>query len=330
MGFRMKTKRHRKSISQGTLRIRSVPFGARTLAAFVVTVLAAELLVGFLVKKGVILSPSLEDYVEKNARFIQKERPRIWVLGNSTLENSVDPEAFNQAIGTKAFISPHGGATIDGSIAMFEYYLEKTQLTPETVVFLLSQDDFNPNGARAIRSKTYQNRTWQKPFLARVSQIHNISESAPIQIRNALQKLKHGKLIEDSFAPSRKETEHLETLTKDYALSLKAFSHIPRLKKQYRIPRIYVAFVPVTNWFRTWHEEHVPGYSFIRIQNAVRAVARANQAEFLEGEITWDRDELFQDSYHMNSKGRALFTPLFAAKLKHRPGITERSLTSTP
>ena len=85
-----------------------------------------------------------EEYLDR----LDRERPEIWLVGNSIVGRSIDAGIISRGGAGKAVALAHGSASPAGSEAMMHFYLDRAVQAPREVVFLFSKDDFNRNGQR--------------------------------------------------------------------------------------------------------------------------------------------------------------------------------------
>ena len=141
-------------------------------------VFAAEILVREGLRRGLLAVPKdLENVTGEYERAILAKKPRLWLLGNSTLRSGIDVGSLEAEFGGRiAMVSlSHGSATLDASAAMLKHYSRATGSVPEQVVLIIGKDDLNLSGHRAENSRRYL--TYRKGVVRKLEDLPALSHA---------------------------------------------------------------------------------------------------------------------------------------------------------
>ena len=101
-------------------------------------VFAAEMAARMMVRTNRLeQDKSLQKLLADNISCLQQKRPPLWLVGNSVLEFGIDQQQLSKDLGLAAISLCHGGATVRGSAAMLDFYLNEISYKPEYVMLVV-------------------------------------------------------------------------------------------------------------------------------------------------------------------------------------------------
>ena len=290
---------------------------AAALAALCV-VAALELTARALLGAGVLgADPSLRQLVTTQLARLKDERPALWMLGNSTLANGVDEAALTRG-GASVVRLTHGSATVGGTAAMLDYYLQRAQ-APRQVLIFATLDDFNPNGMRAEVSREYAkiDATGKLPKPELLA-LRAVRASLKTKLFVIYQRLRGGKSEaagggdpQDgvfSGEPIPPGSNGFAALARDYAVQADAFPALAAAARRRGIGRVTLVLLPITDRLADWHDRSAPTLSYARVRATVKEECEKSGLAFVDWGEPLSDYSLFKDPYHLNARGRAWLT----------------------
>ena len=295
-------------------------------------VLSAEAGAQWLVARGSLQTDrSLHGLVRQALTILEKERPEVWFLGNSTLAAGVDGTIVSAAIDGHVALLPHGSATLRGLGAMLAFYLRHVDAKPRTVFLVVTNDDLNENGYRAEISRTYSaiNDTDRVPRDPNWLMLR----SARATLRG---QLTFGSTVQGEYeaTSTRSDTPHFDgepiapddpwysSLARDYALDESAFTLVADVRQRYQLGRVVVLLLPVTGALARFHDETHPDIGYAAISHRVAELCVASNLELVDWSEPSLQNELFRDAYHLNRNGKEWLSRRLAAWLAGDGAIT--------
>lgn len=284
--------------------------------------LAAEGVTRVLVKRGTLpVDPSLHELVSDALRTLRRDRPTVWLLGNSTLAAGVDEAVVGPAAGGSVAKLPHGSATVRGLAAMLDFYLRQVEVKPRQVFVFATKDDFNPNGYRAEISRAYldiqkQNRVpadgnWLMLRAARGAiQMEFVSfRQRLVNVWNALrgratQRPGSSGAAVFSGAPIAAKDAWFGKLAQRYTVDAEAFAALAEVRQRYALERVVLVLLPVTDVLARFQDEVHPTQTYASIRGRVAELSRANGIELVDWSEPTADYRLFRDPYHLNDAGK--------------------------
>jgi hypothetical protein len=300
-----------------TLRLpRLVPLS--WLLAFLLVVLA-EGTARVLLHNGVLKhTGSLKGLIEGNLASLLESPAEIWLVGNSVLAYGIDEQYLSGNFDIDTAKLCHGSATVRGSAAMLDYYLQRLEYRPSLLVILVTKDDFNVAGDRAVNSQAYiEYTTWKSTVRycctlrsARRSIYERIVAMAPLTQTAMIT----GAVNDKTFDGTVNE-EWIDRLARDFRIDTTAFHKIESIRKRYGIDRIAVVLMPVTDVYAEWHDRHFPDNSYNDLRNWLMATCKNHRFDLIDMGEPLTRYDVFSDSYHLNESGKELFSQVLCRKI---------------
>ncbi len=272
---------------------------------------------------------SLRQHVTRQLARLRAGRPGIWLLGNSTLAYGIDEARLTELGGLTVAKLTHGSATLRGSAAMLDFYLNRCSAAPAAVVVLLTKDDLNAGGNRAAISREYIRiaATGALPAEESLLALRAARQDIKMQVISLRQHLAHWmggwRHPETGGAPSPtaaafsgqpipRDDPWFNSLAQDYALDTEAFSVLADTCRRHHVRQIAVVLLPVTDVLVNFHNTCCPHIPYRQIRSTVGDLCRAQAIEFLDwGEPSRDYQQ-FRDPYHLNEDGRRQLTERLA------------------
>ena len=264
---------------------------------------------------------SLQKLLIENKQIIEKKKPPIWIIGNSTLE-PFNAKAFNSI--PYPFVKLiHGGATVEGSAALIEFYIKKTYIRPEHIIIFIVKDDVNANGLGAKTSKTYLDLiTWKKLFQWNYSYLRSVRYSLKIKIMTIWSKIfippekRNAWFVKHS--PYRIGKINPKEITKgmmhNFHLNIKGFQYLSELRNRFGIKSISVIFLPVSASYIQWHNRLYPELTYQAIRKKIQNICSLFQFTFIDLGDPLEK-ECYADFIHLNKNCDSMNT-LIDQKLK--------------
>jgi hypothetical protein len=270
--------------------------------------------------------PSFDLLVDHYRHRLANTRPDIWLMGNSTLERGVDEILLQSTTGHSIQPLPVGSGTLAGEIAMLEYFLRRTPAFPKRVVFCLTQDDLNDRGYRAEISKRYlEYDSWRGWTVDRFFRLDDVGEAWLDKMKAlcfspaALPGETAPSSIPFNGQLSNFASNHLENLARDFTFDSSAFPRLETLSREYGF-RVTFCLMPVTDVYLQFHERLYPDLSSSAVVARIAVRCAGNGFDLHDySQVALHQYEYFMDSYHLNTTGRAWFTPLIAEALDVHP-----------
>ncbi len=284
--------------------------------------LGAEAVTRLLVKRGTLpVDPSLRELVGDSLQTLRRERPAVWLLGNSTLAAGVDEAVIRPVVGGSVAKLPHGSATVRGLAAMLDFYLRQVEVKPRQVFVFATKDDFNPHGYRAEVSRAYldiqkQNRVpadsnWlmlraargaiQMEFVSFRQRLVNVWHT--LRGRAPRRSSSSGAAV-FSGAPIAANDPWFGKLALNYAVDADAFADLSQLRQRHALDRLVLVLLPVTDVLARFQDEVHPAQSYASIRGRVAELSRANGIELVDWSEPTADYRLFRDPYHLNDAGK--------------------------
>lgn len=296
-------------------------------------VLGVEVAARMMMSQGLIkLDPSLDRLVKGQRREMIHEKPRVWLVGNSTLHEGVDEAEFEQAFGQPVAKLTHGSASLGGSIAMADYYASTTDVPVETLAIFVAVDDLNVNGYRAKVSRRYFDYSpdpWDD--FRELSVAYSASNSIVTLVTDCVDAVIYRKWPPKAL----KRTEATETevpefdgrqlsaddawqqsLMEDFRFEPEKLREFKAMADRHGIARVILVLVPVTDRHIELREQELGDWHWQTLRDELKREADAAGVELLDfAEPTTNYRE-FEDSYHLNAHGKSRFTRELAEALR--------------
>ena len=261
------------------------------------------------------------DLLADHYRFrLAKDRPDVWLMGNSTLAKGVDVEQLEAASGRSIQALPVGSGTLAGQTAMLEYFLQRAPVAPQQVVVCLTKDDLNTRGTRAEVSVKYlQYNSWRGLAADRLFRLDDLRTTGYAYLRNLR---RPQPAVAPPAAPARFtgqltgfESNSLDRLARDFTFDSTAFSRLESLARKHRLG-VAICLMPVTDVYAAFHDRAYPRQTCDSIAARICALCREHGFAFRDfSRAAPARYELFEDNRHLNTAGREWFTPRMAEAL---------------
>ena len=270
-------------------------------------VVATEIGIWCLINMGLLQQDnSLQKLLIDNKRIIENDKPPVWIIGNSTLE-SLNEKVFN-SIPHRFVKLIHGGATVEGSAALIEFYLKETLIRPEQVILFIVKDDVNVNGLGAKTSKTYLDLiTWKKIFCWNYSYLRSVRHALQIKIMTIWSKIfippEKRKEWFLKYSPYRigkiNPKETTQAMMHNYQLNIKGFQHLSEIRDRFGIKSISVVFLPVSGSYIQWHNRLYPQLPYQAIRKKIRNICALYHFAFIDLGDPLSK-ECYADFIHLN------------------------------
>ncbi len=264
--------------------------------------------------------PSFDLLVSRYRYELVRNRPALWLLGNSTLERGVDFERLASLAEVSVQALPVGSGTLAGQVAMLDYFLRRTPAPPRQVVFCLTKDDLNRQGYRAEISRRYLDYgTWRALTVDGMFRLDDVRKPWLELLGNALAPPPPAPA--PVAAPpfdgqlSAAASNHLAYLALDFAFDESAFPRLASLSRKFGF-QIALCLMPVTDVYLQFHDQRYPRLSCDSLHARIQALCDAHGFVLMDfSRLAVGQYGSFMDAYHMNDAGRAWFTPLLANAL---------------
>jgi len=287
-------------------------------------VFAAEMAARMMVRTGRLeQDKSLQKLIEDNLYALKQYQPRVWFIGNSTLEFGIDVEGLNKELNISGIKLCHGGATGRGSGAMLDLYLHSVSFRPDYVILVITKDDLNPNGLNAKTSKRYlQVMTWKKYLLLNYSYLRSIRGSLYYKISTLWSRV----FVKKEDLPSWREKYQLmkididqqeatRAMMENYIFDSEGLIFFSEICRHHGLKNPGIILLPITADYVAWHNREFPAMTYPTIRNRLREMCRALGITLIDlGDPLANRD-LFRDLFHLSPQGSQYITELLSQKL---------------
>lgn len=284
-------------------------------------VMATELTARQLLHRG-RLEPdkSLQKDIEENLLIIKNKNPLVWLIGNSTLE-PLDTNDLKEMLSAPFIKITHGGATVNGSGAMLDYYLRLAVIKPKHVVVFMTKDDVNANGWFAETSTLYfEFMTWKKYVHWNYSRLRATRGSIyqktmelwstlfvrPEDQANWFKKYAFFRL------PNVDQKCVTMGVMKDYQFDDRGFSLVADVCRNHGVQHISIVLLPISDSYAQWHDRLYPQLPYKTIRNKIAMLCARNDIHFIDLGKPLPA-KYFSDFFHMNSTGSDYIMPLLAS-----------------
>jgi hypothetical protein len=286
-------------------------------------VFTAEMAARLMVRAGRLeQDKSLQKLLEDNVSTLQLNRPPLWLVGNSVLEFGIDQTQMSKALGIQIIKLCHGGATVRGSAAMLDFYLNEISYKPEYVMLVVSKDDFNPNGFGAQTSETYLDlMTWKK-FKRNYSWLRSVRGSLYDKILTLWSRVfvkkedlhawrERYQIVKINVDPQ----EVTRAMMKDYTIDMEALTFYAEICRRHELKNTGIALLPITEEYANWHNREFPDLTYLTIRNRLREMCRILGITLIDLGTPLEQRNLFRDLFHLNPEGAQYVTGLLSKKL---------------
>lgn len=286
-------------------------------------VFAAEMAARMMVRTcRVEQDKSLQKLIEDNISALKQYQPRVWFIGNSTLEFGIDVERLNKKLNISGIKLCHGGATVGGSGAMLDLYLHSVSFKPDYVILVITKDDLNPNGLNADTSKRYlQAMTWRKYLLLHYSYLRSIRGSIYRKIASlwSLLFIKQQDLVSwrekyvmlrVSIDPEKIMQRQMQNYTIDNA-GLPFFSDVCT---QHGLKHISIILLPISEEYRMRHDRQFPHAPYEKIRDSIDRICKMKGFTCIDLGDPLPKDS-FTDFFHLDGKGCEYISSVLSKEL---------------
>ena len=254
----------------------------------------------------------------------------VWLIGNSTLADSVEPEVIREFLDGNVQKITLGSAVLGAQTLLAEHLLTRTEQTPKLVCFFITKDDLNKNGSRARVSRDYykaiESPDWKDAVAASVP-LHNYRASIRTQSKNKFFKLKSlfsRKKQAASKAPAAIKnldgewnTAYLAQLGENYELDLSGMDTLSSLVKTHPKISFILIIPPITGAPARWQLETHPDKSWPDTLDTIRQRAKTMNVQVLDLSTTYPpTTEFFKDVYHLKKTQMTPFSSLLGERIK--------------
>ncbi len=258
---------------------------------------------------------------------LKADKPPVWFLGNSTLDWGVDVDSLSEQLGVKVVKMAHGSATVDATAAMLDFYIKQSGVKPKQVVVTVTKDDFNPNGFRADKSKTYleiaqDNELPSADWLMLRAARSNIRDKVTDTVDSlrpgqkakanaaAIVKPFNGKVLADN-------DEFVRNLVTKFEVRSSWIGDLKAVCDRHQLPAPILVLMPVTDRYVEYHDRIVKSPTYEQVHQQILAAAKENGVQVIDFWTTSFSDySLFRDAYHLSPKGKDWLTPQIGQRVK--------------
>lgn len=286
--------------------------------------MAAETLAWFLVYQGRLTEDrSLQKHLNNNIGEINKNRPPFWLIGNSALEFGVVQERLSKELHLPCIKLCHGGATVRGSAAMLDFYLNECSFMPEYVFLFVTKDDFNPNGAGARTSEKYLDlMTWWGKYKKNYSWLRSVRRSLYDKMltlwSRVFVKKKDLQFWREKYQVIKinaDQQEIIRAMMKDYRLDAEALTFYAEICKRHELKKPGVVLLPISEEYANWHDREFPAIPYQMVREKLKEKCLILGLIFVDlGDPIKNRN-LFRDPIHLNPQGAEYLTTQLSQKL---------------
>ncbi len=265
---------------------------------------------------------SLQKLLEENVSCLQQNQPPLWLVGNSVLEFGIDQKQMSKALGIQIIKLCHGGATVRGSAAMLDFYLNEISYKPEYVMLVVSKDDFNPNGFGAQTSETYLDlMTWKK-FKRNYSWLRSVRGSLYDKILTLWSRV----FVKKEDLHSWRERyqivminvdpqEVTRAMMKDYMVDTEALTFYSEICRRHELKNTGIALLPITEEYANWHNREFSAMPYQLIRKKLSEKCSTLGITLIDLGTPLEQRDLFRDLFHLNPQGAQYVTGLLSEKL---------------
>jgi hypothetical protein len=242
-------------------------------------------------------------------------------VGNSGLEFGIEQKQLKD-LGLDTVKLCHGGATVRGSAAMVDFYLNEISYKPEYIMLVVYKDDFNPNSLAAQTSETYlELMTWRK-YKRNYSWLRSVRGSLYNKFSNLWARV----FVKKEDLPSWREKYQLikidvdpQEITKafmrDYLFDAEGLKYYSEICRHHGIKNPGIILLPITADYVAWHNREFPAMTYQMIRSKLKEMCRILGITLIDlGDPLTNRG-LFRDLFHLNPQGSHYVTGLLAQKL---------------
>jgi hypothetical protein len=259
-------------------------------------VFTAEMAARMMVRTGRLeQDKSLQKLLADNVSYLQQNRPPLWLVGNSVLEFGIDQKQLSKDLGLAAISLCHGGATVRGSAAMLDFYLQEVSYKPEYVMLVVSKDDFNPNGLGARTSETYLRlMPWWGKYKKNYSWLRSVRGSLYDKILTRWSRV----FVKKEDLPSWREKyqfiksdidpqEFTRAMMKNYIFDSEGLIFFSEICRQHGLKNPGIVLLPITADYVAWHNREFPAMIYPTIRNRKSKMCRTLGITLTVWEIHW-------------------------------------------
>lgn len=264
---------------------------------------------------------SLGQWVGRLEYELETRQPDIWLMGNSVLAYGVDVAALESRTGKTALAMPFGGATVAGSTAMLEYYIQRAPHPPKQVIYCITKDDLNLHGERSwISTKYLEYETWRGISFDRIFRLADSRNTIINYLKSAL----IGQSTASAMQPSEptfggvvteEKLKYMGSLMQNFSLDSDIFDRIRLLATQHGFDVSFL-LMPVSDIYLRYHDQHTDGFSVDQVHSLIRDLSMEHGFSFYDlSGMNPAEYAYFSDPYHLTPDGRRRATEEIAQKL---------------
>lgn len=292
----------------------------------VLVVASFEALARFQLNRGQwVVGDSLAGVVQSFQQSLAKERPRIWLAGNSTLSCGTDRAALESMVGEPVAILVHASCTLRASAAMLDFYMRHAPRQPEKVVVTVTIDDLHSSGYRSQISHTYLDinfndsppsapsvlamraargsilkAAWSRIRIRDWLDTPSISVESHFLKRSAQGSSWNGDEIDDSDPT-------YQQLDEGFQMDSDSIRELAALRKRRGIV-CTLLLLPVTGQMQRYHDRHNPSLKYAQLRQQLAQLCREHTLPFVDWGEPSAEISLFKDPYHLGVLGREVMT----------------------
>jgi hypothetical protein len=266
---------------------------------------------------------SLQKLIEDNLYALKQYQPRVWFIGNSTLEFGIDVEGLNKELNISGIKLCHGGATGRGSGAMLDLYLHSVSFRPNYVILVITKDDLNPNGLNAKTSKRYlQVMTWRKYLLLNYSYLRSIRGSLYYKISTLWSRV----FVKKEDLPSWREKYQIikldinqqlvtKKMMENYTFDADGLVFFTKVCHANGLKNIFIILLPITEEYANWHDREFPAMKYQTIRRKLKDECERLGIMLIDLGGPLSNNDLWRDLFHLSPQGSQYVTGLLSQKL---------------
>jgi len=298
----------------------------RELVAAVFVVASVEVLARYQVNQGHwVAGESLAGIVQSFQQSLATERPRIWLIGNSTLSCGADRNALASIVGERVAILSHSSSTLRASAAMLDFYMRHAPRQPERTVVTVTIDDLHRSGYRSKISQTYLDinlndtlppgpslltmlsaresilevaglRLWVRKWLGSP----NTGVESHIAKRSAQGGSWTGEEVDDHDPAYRQ-------LDAEFVMDADGIRELAALSNRRGIP-CTLLLLPVSRQMQRYHDRNNPLLTYAQVRQRLAELCREHALPLVDWGEPSGEVGLFMDPYHLGVNGRVRMT----------------------